>query len=42
MVSKAAELAGINLIHRIRLTLPPEAEVWGGSNVCGRTRNTKY
>ena len=29
MVSKAAELAGINLIHRIRLTLPPEAEVWG-------------
>ena len=29
MVSQAAELAGINLIHRIRLTLPPEAEVWG-------------
>lgn len=22
-------LAGINLIHRIRLTLPPEAKVWG-------------
>jgi hypothetical protein len=29
MAAKTAELAGINLIHRIRLTLPPEAEVWG-------------
>lgn len=29
MVVEIAELAGINLIHRIRLTLPPEADVWG-------------
>lgn len=29
MVSKVAALAGINLMHRIRLTLPPETEVWG-------------
>jgi hypothetical protein len=29
MVIETAALAGINLIHRIRLTLPPETEVWG-------------
>jgi len=29
MVAEAAALAGINLIHRIQLTLPPETEVWG-------------
>jgi len=29
MVVKAAALAGINLIHRIRLTLPPEVKFWG-------------
>jgi len=29
MVAEAAALAGINLIHRIRLTLPPEAKLWG-------------
>jgi hypothetical protein len=28
MVSKAAEPAGINPIHHIRLTLPPDAKVW--------------
>jgi len=29
MVAEAAALAGINLIHRIRLTLPPETKVMG-------------
>ena len=29
MVVEAAELAGINLIHRVRLTLPPEAKILG-------------
>jgi len=29
MVKEVAALAGINLTHRIRLTLPPETEVWG-------------
>jgi hypothetical protein len=29
MVVDAAALAGINLIHRIRLTLPPEKKFWG-------------
>jgi uncharacterized protein (DUF2249 family) len=29
MVIEAAALASINLIHRIRLTLPPETKVWG-------------
>ena len=29
MVIEAAALAGINLVHRIRLTLPPETKVWG-------------
>jgi len=29
MVIEAAALAGINLIHRIRLTMPPETKVWG-------------
>ena len=29
MVVEAAALAGINLIHRIRLTLPQEAKFWG-------------
>jgi len=29
MVIETSALAGINLIHRIRLTLPPEAKVWG-------------
>ncbi len=29
MVIETAALAGINLIHRIRLTLPPESKVWG-------------
>ncbi|HLO25864.1 MAG TPA: hypothetical protein VK187_07110, partial [Geobacteraceae bacterium] len=29
LVAEAAALAGINLIHRIRLTLPPETKVWG-------------
>ena len=28
-VAEAAALAGINLIHRIHLTLPPETKVWG-------------
>jgi hypothetical protein len=29
MVIETAALAGINLIHRIRLTLPPETKFWG-------------
>lgn len=29
MVAETAALAGINLIHRIRLTLPSEAKLWG-------------
>jgi len=29
MVIEAAALAGINLIHRIQLILPPETKVWG-------------
>jgi len=29
MVVETAALAGINLIHRIRLTLPPEGKSWG-------------
>jgi hypothetical protein len=29
MVIETAALAGINLIHRICLTLPPETKVWG-------------
>jgi len=29
MVVEAAALAGINLIHRIQLILPPETRVWG-------------
>jgi hypothetical protein len=29
MVVEAAALAGINLVHRIRLTLPPESDIWG-------------
>jgi hypothetical protein len=29
MVTEAAALAGINLIHRIQLILPPETKVWG-------------
>ena len=29
MVAESAALAGINLIHRIRLTVPPEMKVWG-------------
>ena len=29
MVVETAALAGINLIHRIRLTLPPETSYWG-------------
>ncbi len=29
MVAEAAALAGINLIHRMRLTLPPEKTLWG-------------
>ncbi len=29
MVIETAALAGINLIHRIQLTLPPETKVWG-------------
>jgi hypothetical protein len=29
MVVETAALAGINLIHRIRLTLPPELKFWG-------------
>ena len=29
MVVETAALAGINLIHRIRLTLPPEKKFWG-------------
>lgn len=29
MAVKTAALAGINLIHRIRLTAPPEMKVWG-------------
>jgi hypothetical protein len=29
MVIEAAALAGINLIHRIRLTLPQEVRIWG-------------
>lgn len=29
MVIAVAELAGINLIHRIRLTAPPETKIWG-------------
>jgi len=29
MVVETAALAGINLVHRIRLTLPQESDVWG-------------
>jgi hypothetical protein len=29
MVVETAALAGINLIHRIHLTLPPELKFWG-------------
>ena len=29
MVAETAALAGINLVHRIRLTLPPESDIWG-------------
>jgi len=29
MVTEAAEVAGINLIHRIRITLPPETKILG-------------
>jgi hypothetical protein len=29
MAIEIAALAGINLIHRIRLTLPPETKLWG-------------
>jgi hypothetical protein len=29
MVVETAALAGINLTHRIRLTLPPEKKFWG-------------
>jgi hypothetical protein len=29
LVVEAAALAGINLIHRMRLTLPQESKVWG-------------
>jgi hypothetical protein len=29
MVTETSALAGINLIHRIRLTLPPETKYWG-------------
>ena len=29
MVIEVAALAGINLAHRIQLTLPPETKVWG-------------
>ena len=29
MVRETAALARINLIHRIRLTLPPETKFWG-------------
>jgi len=29
MVIETAALAGINLIHRIRFTMPPETKVWG-------------
>ena len=29
MATATAALAGINLIHRMHLTLPPEAKVWG-------------
>jgi hypothetical protein len=28
MAAEVAALASVNLIHRIRLTLPPETEVW--------------
>jgi hypothetical protein len=31
MAIEIAELAGINLIHRIHLTLPPETRFWGRS-----------
>jgi hypothetical protein len=30
MVVETARLTGINLMHRIRLTLPSETKVWGG------------
>jgi hypothetical protein len=29
MVVETAALAGLNLIHRIRLTLPPQKKFWG-------------
>jgi hypothetical protein len=29
MVTDAAALAGINLIHRLRLTIPPETKILG-------------
>ena len=34
MVTEAAALAGINLIHRIRLTLPPETKILGSDAAC--------
>ena len=34
MVTETAALAGINLIHRIRLTLPPEKTFWGADGAC--------
>jgi len=37
MVVETAALAGINLIHRIRLTFPPETKFWVGRCVFGRT-----
>ena len=40
MVVETAALAGINLIHRIRLTLPPETKVWG--RVCRVWTDPQY
>ena len=34
LVERQRQLAGINLIHRIRLTLPPETKVWGQDAAC--------
>jgi len=40
MVTDAAALAGINLIHRMRLTLPPEKKILVGRCMPGRIPNT--
>jgi len=42
MVTDAAALAGINLVHRIRLTLPPEKKILGRTLHAWTDPNTAY